>query len=63
MKKKIEETEAIIKKLEFSIQNPDDLSDIEKNAIYFEHAEKSREANDLLEKWEEKSLQIETLIT
>ncbi|MDG2506506.1 MAG: ATP-binding cassette domain-containing protein [Crocinitomicaceae bacterium] len=63
IEKKIEETEATIKKLEFSIQNPDNLSDIEKNAIYFEHAEKSREANDLLEKWEKKSLQIETIIS
>jgi len=63
IERKIEETEATIKKLELSIQNDDNLSEIEKKTIYFEHAEKSIEASDLLEEWEEKSLKIETLNT
>lgn len=63
IERKIEETEATIKKLELSLQNDDNLSEIEKKTIYFEHAEKSIEASDLLEEWEEKSLKIETLNT
>jgi len=61
LERKIEETDAQIKGLELKIQNPSSLSENEKNELYFEHAEKSREAQELMEKWEKKSLEIETL--
>ena len=61
LERKIEETDAQIKGLELKIQNPSSLSENEKNELYFEHAEKSREAQELMEKWEKKSLEIEAL--
>ena len=61
LERKIEETDTQIKGLELKIQNPSSLSENEKNELYFEHAEKSREAQELMEKWEKKSLEIETL--
>ena len=61
IERKIEETDAQIKRLELKIQNPSSLSENEKNELYFEHAEKSRQAQELLEKWEMKSLEIESL--
>ena len=61
LERKIEETDTQIKGLELKIQNPSSLSENEKNELYFEHAEKSREAEELMEKWEKKSLEIEAL--
>ncbi len=61
LERKIEETDTQIKGLELKIQNPSSLSENEKNELYFEHAEKSREAQELMEKWEKKSLEIEAL--
>jgi len=61
LERKIEETDTKIKGLELKIQNPSSLSENEKNELYFEHAEKSREAEELMEKWEKKSLEIEAL--
>lgn len=61
LERKIEETDAQIKGLELKIQNPSSLSENEKNELYFEHAEKSREAQELMDKWEKKSLEIEAL--
>lgn len=59
IEKKIEETDAELKNLELKITDPSKLGDDERNKIYFEHAEKSREAEDLLERWEKKSIEIE----
>lgn len=61
LERKIEETDTQIKGLELKIQNPSSLSENEKNELYFEHAETSREAQELMEKWEKKSLEIEAL--
>ena len=52
LEEKIETIELDIKHLEEKIQDPSKLSEKERNAIYFEHAEKSREASEMLELWE-----------
>lgn len=58
LEQKIETLELEIKRLEEKIQDPSKLSDNERNSIYFEHAEKSRQASEMLELWEEKTNQL-----
>ena len=58
LEQKIENLDLEIKCLEEKIQDPSKLTDKEKNSIYFEHAEKSREASEMLELWEEKTNQL-----
>ena len=54
LEQKIENLDLEIKSLEEKIQDPSKLTDKEKNSIYFAHAEKSREASEMLELWEKK---------
>ncbi len=56
IEKKIELTESEIKVLELKIADMASLSEDQKNTLYFEHAKKSREAQELLDLWELKSL-------
>ena len=58
LERKIETLELAIKTLEDKIQDPSKLTEEERNSIYFEHAEKSREASEMLELWEEKTNQF-----
>ena len=55
LEQKIETLELEIKALEEKIQDPSKLTEKERNALYFEHAEKSREAQEMLEIWESKT--------
>jgi ATP-binding cassette subfamily F protein 3 len=59
LEEKIETLELDIKHLEEKIQDPSKLSEKERNAIYFEHAEKSREASEMLEIWEIKTNELQ----
>tara|TARA_B100001059_G_scaffold234827_1_gene278443 strand:+ start:955 stop:2859 length:1905 start_codon:yes stop_codon:yes gene_type:complete len=59
LEKKIETLDLEIKTLEEKIQDPSKLTEEERNNIYFEHAEKSREASEMLELWEEKTNQFQ----
>ena len=59
LEQKIENLDLEIKCLEEKIQDPSKLTDKEKNSIYFEHAEKSREASEMLELWEEKTNELQ----
>lgn len=59
LEKKIETLDLEIKTLEEKIQDPSKLTEEERNSIYFEHAEKSREASEMLELWEEKTNQFQ----
>lgn len=56
IEKKIELTESEIKVLELKIADIANLSEGQRNTLYFEHAKKSREAQELLDLWELKSL-------
>lgn len=58
LEKKIETLDLEIKTLEEKIQDPSKLTEDERNSIYFEHAEKSRKASEMLELWEEKTNQL-----
>lgn len=59
LEQKIETLELDIKRLEEKIQDPSQLTEKERNSIYFEHAEKSREASEMLELWEVKTNEIQ----
>ena len=59
LEKKIETLDLEIKTLEEKIQDPSKLTEEERNNIYFKHAEKSREASEMLELWEEKTNQFQ----
>lgn len=59
LERKIETLELAIKTLEDKIQDPSKLTEEERSSIYFEHAEKSREASEMLELWEEKTNQLQ----
>ena len=58
IEKKIELTESEIKVLELKISDMASLGGDLRNTLYFEHAKKSREAQELLDLWELKSLNL-----
>ncbi|MEJ6505788.1 MAG: ABC-F family ATP-binding cassette domain-containing protein [Crocinitomicaceae bacterium] len=58
IEKKIELTESEIKVLELKISDMASLGEDLRNTLYFEHAKKSREAQELLDLWELKSLNL-----
>tara|TARA_B110000046_G_scaffold182218_1_gene215775 strand:- start:823 stop:2727 length:1905 start_codon:yes stop_codon:yes gene_type:complete len=55
LEKKIELNEIQIKTLELKLQDTSSMGEDERNKLYFEHAEKSRECQKLLDLWESKS--------
>jgi len=55
LEQKIETLELEIKVLEGKIQYPSKLTEKERNSLYFEHAEKSRKVEEMLELWESKT--------
>ena len=44
-----------IKTLELKLQDTSSMGEDERNKLYFEHAKKSRECQELLDLWESKS--------